>query len=179
MSVCVWVHLVTQSCPSLCNSMDCILPSSSIHGMIQARKLERVAMPSSRGSSQSRYTHHLLRKKKILCSSLSSFLEKAMAPHSNTLAWKIPWTEEPSRLRSMGSLRVGHDWVISLSLFTFLHWSRKWQLSPMFLPGESQGQGAWWADVCGVARSRTRLKWLSSSRAPFPNSNPFPSLKSN
>ena len=36
-------------------------------------------------------------------------LEKAMAPHSSTLAWKIPWTEEPARLRSMGPLRVGHD----------------------------------------------------------------------
>ena len=36
-------------------------------------------------------------------------LEKAMAPHSSTLAWKIPWTEEPGRLPSMGSLRVGHD----------------------------------------------------------------------
>ena len=36
-------------------------------------------------------------------------LEKAMAPHSSTLAWKIPWTEEPGRLQSMGSRRVGHD----------------------------------------------------------------------
>ena len=46
-------------------------------------------------------------------------MEKALAPHSSTLSWKIPWTEEPSRLQSMGSLRVGHDWVTSLSLFTF------------------------------------------------------------
>ena len=45
-----------------------------------------------------------------------------MAPHSSTLAWKIPWTEEPGRLQSMGSLRVGHDRVTSLSLFTFMHW---------------------------------------------------------
>jgi len=44
---------------------------------------------------------------------------KAMAPHSSTLAWKIPWMEEPGRLQSMGSLRVEHDWVTSLSLFTF------------------------------------------------------------
>ena len=42
--------------------------------------------------------------------------EKAMAPHSSTLAWKIPWTKEPGRLQSMGSLRVGHDRVTSLSL---------------------------------------------------------------
>ena len=50
---------------------------------------------------------------------LECLLEKAMAPHSSTLAWKIPWTKEPGRLQSMGSLRVGHDWATSLSLFTF------------------------------------------------------------
>ena len=49
-------------------------------------------------------------------------------------------------------------------LFTFMHWRRKWQPTPVFLPGESQGGGAWWAAVYGVAQSRTRLKWLSSSR---------------
>ena len=68
--------------------------------------------------------------------------EKAMAPHSSTLAWKIPWMEEPGRLQSMGSLRVGHDWATSLSLFAFLRWRRKWQPTPMFLPGESQGRGS-------------------------------------
>ena len=66
-------------------------------------------------------------------------LEKAMAPHSSTLAWKIPWMEEPGRLQSMGSQRVGHDWATSLSLFTFMHWRRKGQPTWMFLPGESQG----------------------------------------
>ena len=65
-----------------------------------------------------------------------------MATHSSTLAWKIPWTEKPGRLQSMGSLRVGHDWATSLSLFTFMHWRRKWQPTPGFLPGESQGQGS-------------------------------------
>ena len=68
--------------------------------------------------------------------------EKAMAPHSSTLAWKIPWAEEPGRLQSMGSRRVGHDWATSLSLFTFMHWRRKWQPTPLFLPGESQGRGS-------------------------------------
>ena len=87
-----------------------------------------------------------------------------MAPHSSTLAWKIPWMEEPGGLQSMGSLRVGHDWATSLSLFTFMHWRRKWQPTPVFLPGESQGQGAWWAAIFGVAQSRTRLKRLSRSR---------------
>ena len=68
--------------------------------------------------------------------------EKAMATHSSTLAWKMPWTEEPGRLQSMGSLRVGHDWATSLSLFTFMHWRRKWQPTPAFVPGEPQGRGS-------------------------------------
>ena len=68
--------------------------------------------------------------------------EKAMAPHSSPLAWKIPWTEESGMLQSMGLLRVGHDSVTSLSLLTFMHWRRKWQPTPVFLPGESQGQGS-------------------------------------
>ena len=59
-----------------------------------------------------------------------------MATHSSTLAWRIPRTEEPGRLQPMGSLRVGHDWATSLSLFTFMHWRRKWQPTP----GESQGR---------------------------------------
>ena len=65
-----------------------------------------------------------------------------MAPHSSTLAWKIPWTEEPGGLQSMGSHRVGHNWVTSLSLFTFMPWRRKWQPIPVFLPGGSQGRGS-------------------------------------
>ena len=65
-----------------------------------------------------------------------------MAHHSSTLAWKSPWTEEPGGLQSIGSQRVGHDCVTSLSLFTFLHWRRKWQPTPVFLPGESQGRGS-------------------------------------
>ena len=90
--------------------------------------------------------------------------EKAMATHSSTLAWKVPWMEEPGRLQSMVSLRVGHNWAASLSHI-----------------GEGNGNplqclclenprdwGAWWASVYGVAQSRTRLKQLSSSsRAPL------------
>ena len=102
-----------------------------------------------------------LRARKDQCKDETS--EKAMAPHSSTLAWKIPWTEEPGRLQSMGWLRVGHKWAISLSLFTFMHGRRKWQPTPVFLPGESQGRWGWWAAVYGVAQSRTRLKQLSSS----------------
>jgi len=65
-----------------------------------------------------------------------------MATHSSALARKIPWMEEPGRLQSIESQRVGHDRATSLSLFTFMHWRRKWQPTPVFLPGESQGQGS-------------------------------------
>ena len=68
-----------------------------------------------------------------------------MALHSSTLAWKIPWTEEPGGPQSMGSLRVGRDSATSLSLFTFMHWRRKWQPTAVFLPGESQG----WESLVG------------------------------
>ena len=65
-----------------------------------------------------------------------------MLPYSSTLAWKIPWMEEPGGLQSVGLLRVGHDRATSLSLFTLMHWRRKWQPTPVFLPGESQGRGS-------------------------------------
>ena len=95
---------------------------------------------------------------------LISGLEKAMAPHSGTLAWKIPWTEEPGGLQSMGSLRVGHNWATE-----WLHFSlscigegngNPLQCSCLENPRDS---GAWWTAVYGIAQSQTRLKWLSSS----------------
>ena len=70
-----------------------------------------------------------------------------MAPHSSTVAQKIPWMEEPGGLQSMGSLRVGHDWATSHSLSTFMHWRRKWQPTPVFLPGESNG----WSSLVGCS----------------------------
>ena len=80
----------------------------------------------------------------------------SMAPHASTLAWKIPWTEEPGGLQSMGLQRVGHDWATSLSLFTFMHWRRKWQPTLVFLPGESQGRrGLVGCGLWGRAESET------------------------
>ena len=67
--------------------------------------------------------------------------------HASTAARKMPWMEEPGRLQSMGSLRVRHDWVTSLSVSTFMHWRRKWQPTPVFLPGESQG----WKSLVGCS----------------------------
>ena len=101
-------------------------------------------------------------------------LEKAMATHSSTLAWKIPWTKEPGRLQSMGSLRFGHDWVTSLSLFTFTHWRRKWEPTPawripgMVEPGGLPSMGSHrvghdWSDLAAAAAAyHSRL--LGTSR---------------
>ena len=89
--------------------------------------------------------------------------EKAMAPHSSSLVWKIPWMEEPGGLQSMGSLGVGQDSETSLSLFTFMHWrgnGNPLQCSCLENPRDG---GASWAAVYGVAQSRTRLKRLSGS----------------
>ena len=76
----------------------------------------------------------------MFCRSIAYIREKAMAPHSSTVAQKIPQMEEPGRLQSMGSLRVRHNWETSLSLSTFMHWRRKWRPTPVFLPGESHGR---------------------------------------
>ena len=135
--------------------MDYSLPGSSVHEISQARILEWVAISYSRGSSQPRdqtcvscigrqiLYHWATREAPCrIYIFLSSQTEKAMATHSSTLAWKIPWTEGPGGLQSMGSLGVGHDWATSLSLFSFMHWRRKWQPTPVFLPVESQGQGS-------------------------------------
>ena len=84
-----------------------------------------------------------------------------MAPHSSTLAWKIPWTEEPGRLQSMGSQRVRHNWAASLSLSCIGEGNGN-PLQCSCLENPRDG-GAWWAAVYGVAQSRTRLKRLSSS----------------
>ena len=90
-------------------------------------------------------------------------MEKAMAPHSSTLAWKNPWTEEPGMLQSMGSLRVRRNWATSISLFTFMHWRRKCNPLQCSWLENPRDRGAWWAAVYGVAQSWTRLKRLSSS----------------
>ena len=123
---------VAQSCPTLSNLMDCSLPGSSVHGIFQARVLEWGAIA---------FSDLLLRMwiycKRIYWSSLVAQmvkhppamletwvqslgwedpLEKEMATHSSILAWRIPWTEGPDRLQSMGSQSVRHDWATSLSL---------------------------------------------------------------
>ena len=83
-----------------------------------------------------------------------------MASHSSTLAWKLSWTEEPGRLQSMGSLRVGHDSVTSLSFSLSMHWRRKWQPTPVLLPGGSLG----WRSLVGCHLwGRTELDTTEAS----------------
>ena len=88
---------------------------------------------------------------------ITIWTEKAMAPHSSTLAWKIPWTEEPGRLQSLGSLRVRHDWATSLSCIGEGN-GNPLQCSCLENPRDRE---AWLAAICGVTQSRTWLKWLS------------------
>ena len=97
-------------------------------------------------------------------------LEEGMATHSGTLAWKIPWMEEPCRLQSMGSLRVGHDWATSLSHIGEGN-GNPLQCSCLENPRDG---GAWWAAVCGITWSQARLKRLSS-RSNF--TFPFPCVE--
>ena len=86
---------------------------------------------------------------------IASNWEKAMATHSSTLAWKIPWMEEPGRLQSMGSPGVGYDCATSLlfSLSCFGEGNGN-PLQSSCLEKPRDG-GAWWAAVYGVAQSRT------------------------
>ena len=94
---------------------------------------------------------------------LGNIPEKAMAPHSSTLDWKIPWTEEPGGLQSMGSLRVGHDSKLTFT-FQFPALEKEMATHSSVLAWRIPGMvGAWWAAVYGVAQSRTRLKRLSNS----------------
>ena len=205
--------IVAQSCP-LCDAMDCSLPGSFVHGILQARILEWVAVPLSTGSSRPRdwtwVSHPVSRfftswatreaflgnlsltsvvlKTRVECHcslmhtlgkhmgcfphwiTKTTFIqgycvppEKAMAPHSSTLAWKIPWMEEPGRLQSMGSPRVGYDWATSFSRIGEGN-GNPLQCSCLENP---RVRGPWWAAVYGVAQSRTQLKRLSSSSSVF------------
>ena len=88
--------------------------------------------------------------------------EKAMAPHSSTLAWKIPQTEEPGRLQSMRSLRVGHNWATSRSLFSFMHWRRKWQPIQCSCLENPRVGGAWWTSM---GSHRVRHYWSNLAAA--------------
>ena len=132
---------------TLCNPMNCNLPGSSVHGDSPGKNigmgchalLQGIFLTQGSNSCLLYLLHWQMGSLPRAPTGKPSLL-KAMAPHSSTLAWKIPWTEESGRLQFMGLLRVGHDWATSLSLFTFMHWRRIWQPTPVFLPGESKGR---------------------------------------
>ena len=96
-------------------------------------------------------------------------MEKAMGPHTSTLAWKIPWTEEPGGLQSMGSRKVGHHWVTSLSRIGKGN-GNPLQCSCLENPRDGR---AWWAAIYVVAQSQTWLKRLGSSTSMAYRINPI------
>ena len=100
---------------------------------------------------------------RFIFSATRTILEKAMAAHSSTLAWKVPWTEEPGRLQSMALQRVGPDWATSLLLFTFMIGEGNGNPLQCSCLENPRDGGAWWAAIYGIALSRTRLKRLSRS----------------
>ena len=167
-------------------------PGSSVHGISQARLLEWVAISFSRGSfwprDQTQVSCIADRFSTVWVTSLLTYLltiiwyyrylgtckcssEKAMAPHSSTLAWKIPWTERPGRLQSMGLLRVGHDWAISLSLFTFHELEKEMATHSSVLAWRIPGTGEPGGLPSMGLHSQTWLKRCSSSSSKSSSSN--------
>ena len=124
-----------QSCPTLCNPMDCSLPGSSVLGILQARILEWVAIPFSRGSSRpGDQTPGLLHCKHSLLSEPCRRIEfevifRWTIPSRQEIPWWLSGKEASCQCR-----RYGFDpWVTEI-------WRRKWQPTLVFLPGEFQGQ---------------------------------------
>ena len=100
---------VAQSCPTLCDPMNCSIPGLPVHHQLQEftqTLTSLVAQTVKRLST--------MRETRVRSLSWEDPLEKEMAIHSRTIAWKIPWAEEPGRLQSMGLQRVRHDWATSL-----------------------------------------------------------------
>ena len=138
----------------LCNPKDCSPPGSYVHGILQARILEWVAVSFSRGSSWPRdqtwvsctagrfsttwAPREATRQDTILSEISQSEMNAVWSLQGSCL--ESPRDGEPGGLQAMGSLRVGQGWATSLSLFTFMHWRRQRQPIPVFLPGEPHGR---------------------------------------
>ena len=110
-----WVHVYSKGFFPIGFALHklystCFTPATNIY------TLQNVSSPTSLNDFKLLKRIYYVNLNVVLLYFLSKSAEKAIAPHSSTLAWKIPWIEEPGRLQSMGSLRVGHDWVASLSL---------------------------------------------------------------
>ena len=125
-----------QLCPTLCDPMDCSLPGFSIQGILQARILQWVTISFSRGSSwprdRTRVSHIGGRRFNLWATYRGKeskkewiyvcILEKEMAAHSSIIAWRIPWTEEPGGLQSVGSHRVRRDWATNAHAIYMHNW---------------------------------------------------------
>ena len=181
---------IAQSCPTLSDTMDCSLPGSSINGIFQARVLEWGAIAFS-----------AMQETRILFLGREVPLEKGMAIHSSILTWRIPWTEKPGGLQSVGSQKVGHDWTTNIHTHIGLPrwlsgkesacqcrryrrcgfdpwvgkspWRRKWQPIPVFLPGKIP-----WTEEPGRLQSmglqRVGHDWANERtrmRAPYSTEN--------
>ena len=121
------------------------------------------------------YDEILLSFKKIIKYCFRQQLEKAMAPHSSTLAWKIPWMEKPGRLQSMGLLRVRHDWATSLFTFHFHALEKEmathssvlaWRIPGTGEPGGLLSMGSHrvghdWSDLAVAVAVRQQFAWIS------------------
>ena len=137
------MHDRKYSLTSFNHGVLCSFVKWQVESVASEKKLKvRLKLRNHKKESFKNIPEHFALTACSCCCSVSTDWEKAMAPHSSTLAWNIPWMEEPGGLQSMGSRKVRHDWVTSLSLFTFIHWRRKWQPTAVFLSGESQGQGS-------------------------------------
>ena len=148
-----------------------------------ATGLEKVSFHSKKGNTKECSNYRTI--------AFISHASRRRAPHSSTLAWKIPWMAEPGRLWSMGLRRVGHNWATSLSLFTFMHWRRKWQPTrvlawrilgteePGGLPSmESHRVGHDWSDLAAAAAhaSKVILKILQARLQQYMN-NELPDVQ--
>ena len=120
---------VAQSCPTLCDPMDCSPPGSSVHGIFQARVLEWGAIAFSRGSSWPRDQTRVSRIVGRCFYHLSH--QGSLATNSSILAWTNPRTEELGRVHCMGSQRVGHDWVAN-TVTKLENWLWVWKKSDTF-----------------------------------------------
>ena len=126
-----------HSCPTLCDPIDGSPPGSPVPGILQARTLEWVAISFSNAWEWKVKLKSLNRVRLLVLQKSSKILLGISLGEGNGTPLQYSCLENPMaggacRLQSMGSWRVGHNWVTSLSLFTSMHWRRKWQPTPVF-----------------------------------------------
>ena len=159
-----------------CRESAALNMPANLENSAVATGLEKVSFHSKKGNTKECSNYRTI--------AFISHASRRRAPHSSTLAWKIPWMAEPGRLWSMGLRRVGHNWATSLSLFTFMHWRRKWQptrvlawrilgtAEPGGLPSmESHRVGHDWSDLAAAAAhaNKVMLKILQARLQQYVN----------